>query len=1587
MQPPSPEVEPVAIVGLACRLPGGANTPSKLWDLAHSGRQCWQDVPSSRYNWKAFHHPDPEAKGTHNARGGFFLNEDISAFDANFFGIPVAEANAIDPQQRLLLEVSYEALENAGLPLENLRGSRTGVYVALVSRDYDRQVYKDPYLIPKHHLTGCGDATACGRISYAFDLRGPCMSLDTGCSGGMVALHLACQALRLGETDAAIVGGTNLLLAPDMTIAMSALRMVNDNGRCYPFDSRGAGYGRAEGVAAVILKRLKDALRDGDNVRAVIRNTGVNQDGKTNGILLPSSEAQGELTAALYRQAGLNPQDVCYVEAHGTGTQAGDVAEVNSIKHVFVDVKAHRDHPLFLGSIKANLGHSESTSGLAGVIKTVMALEKAVIPPVAALETVKPSLDNMLGSGDIIIPRKPQPWPHQGPRLASVNSFGFGGTNAHVILESAPGGATTRDGLITPPTDKNAEPQLFVVSAKSKASLQGIIQDLKHWITTHGTIGTTKKELAKTLSSRRSRFNWRSSFVASSFTSLLSALEGPRLTKASPNKRVVFLFTGQGAQYHGMGRELLRLQTDFAKSLHRSQDILTGLGASWRLVDELLCEESMSRINTSELSQPATTAIQIALVDLLAELGVQPAMVLGHSSGEVAAAYAAGILGHREALTVSYHKGFVAGWCKEAVPFKGAMLAVGLGEPNVLPYVRQQRGRLGKCVVACVNSPSSVTLSGDETAIAEMQELLNKESVFNRRLRVDIAYHSHHMQAVSERFLQSISGVVAKPPQSSIRYFSSVTGSESTSPLGPMYWVDNLVSQVCFAPALEGLTRLHYESNPDSNLVLLEIGPHGALQGPIRQNMISATIKWSYTPTLVRNKDAHEAALEMVGGLFENGVQLDLTTNLSQQNNGQEISIAADLPSYSWDHSNNYWHESRLSREYRFREHPPHDLLGLRLNGTSTIEPVFRHILSVDDHPWLQEHIIDGFALYPGSAFLCMAIEALRQVSKDRGEKHEIAKYIFHEVSFSKALVVPDSPDSIEVLISLKPSHASKERLGISWEEFRVTSVAGDGKWSEHCRGSIRAEYRSMVAGENSMRRNGIDYGDTFAIIRALHLGDRQALGRLQVPDIRPLMPSQHMQPHVIHPAVFDAFMHIVLPLYHRHCSQGPVMLVSVGEVSISADMLNEPGNELLVACRLTEAGRRQGSVEVSVMQEDSQGHLVEHRHIYRHGSLLVPRLAPNIMANQWLDARINGKGIKESASFHGLLDSAVFLPIEDSPAALGPEEVLVKVYAHAGRGKATDCMMGEFSGEILAVGDRVCGWGSMPYTNIARVFAHRAASIPIAFQTAAHALFSIARLEKAQSILIHGAAGAYLSADVYATVGSSEKQRLLTRTKNIPKSRIFSSLSTSFKDSILRLTDKKGVDVVLNCSSGDLLGESMASKRPLTLDTHLGRNITFATVDMQLLATKRPTKLQDTFAKVMGLYREGMLKPIAPITTILGQSQQYSGKIVLEADEQASVKQIAPRPEPIRLSSSGTYVVLGGSEDINNALRLFLRDHGAENIINVVSAGLQREENSYDDSPLERLEQCRRPGPTLERHSRISPPSSLSPSARQTPS
>ncbi|RDW64263.1 hypothetical protein BP5796_10765 [Coleophoma crateriformis] len=1233
---------PIAVIGMGCRLPGGANGPEKLWDMLAEGRSGWSEVPSDRWNWKSFYNPNPEAKESVNSKSGYFLQQDIASFDARFFNIPVWEAHAMDPQQRILLETTYEALENAGISLQSIRGSDTAVYVGMYARDYDRMGYKDLPQITKIHITGTGEAVVSNRISYLFDLRGASLTVDTGCSGSMVALHQACQALRTRETGMAIVGGTQLLLHPDQSIPMSMVGMVNPNGRCFVFDSRGSGYARGEGVGTVVLKRLDDALEAGDPIHAVIRNSALNQDGKTAGISLPNADAQAALMRLVYANAGLDPRDTTYVEAHGTGTQAGDNAEISSISSVFTN--SPRDTDLYVGSIKSNIGHLEASSGVAGLIKAIMILKKGAIPP--NIDFIKPKDTLKLEERNIKIPLSLTPLPQGGsvPSRVSLNSFGYGGTNAHVILESAPAAGTQKavqNGSVAPNGERNGiskavksgpVPRLVVLTAASEDSLRSTIKSLHQWVTSANPKSFSIEDLAYTLSLRRSILPWRYSVVASSQEELASALDqpNPRICRAAATVLITFIFTGQGAQWYAMGRELVTEESNFRKSIQASDRILADLGCQWSLLEELLKDEKDSKLGESELSQPTTTAIQLALVDLFASFGIRPQSVCGHSSGEIAAAYTAGALSHREAIEAAYRRGLWSAAAKKLNKVKGAMLAVGIGEKEVLPYVKKVKA--GVITIACVNSPSSTTISGDEAGIDELKEILDELSVFNRKLKVDSAYHSHHMQTVAKQYQQSIENIKAKVSQPDIQFYSSVTGTKKNSDFSAAYWTQNLVSKVKFSTAVQLLAKDMKGSRQSSN-VFVEIGPHGALAGPLRQTLAtisSQNFKYVYASALTRGQNALKTVLEASGQLFDNGYPVDLEAIMSMMGSEDHRRIVTDLSPYSWDHSAKFWHESRLSREHRMREFPYHDLLGLLDVNSNIHEPRWRYHINVDTIPWLKDHVIEGDIIFPGSGYICMAIEAMKQITQIRKVPGTVSKVILRDINFLKPIIVPEpsmdgfTPE-IEVQLVLSRSKGENSR----WESFRIFSLSGgkDGHWSEHCSGRITVEMASKldeVEGNreedykttedlkrlqtlaassttnvkpqqfyDELKQSGNDFGPAFAAMTEIKYGNQQSISRLDIPNIASVMPFAFMQPHIIHPTTLDAINQLVAALFKRHCSNSPLMPVYMGEISLKTSITNSAGEELVVASDIYPEGNRSATGNCWAFQKDTDGNLV----------------------------------------------------------------------------------------------------------------------------------------------------------------------------------------------------------------------------------------------------------------------------------------------------------------------------------------------------------------------------------------------------------
>ncbi|KAL7940462.1 polyketide synthase [Trichoderma barbatum] len=1204
---------PLAIVGIGCRLPGDATNPDKLWDLLASGKSAWSRVPADRWNEEAFLHPDPDdLNGSHNHVGGHFLKQDVGVFDAGFFNVLPSEAASMDPQQRLLLETTYEALESAGIRQEDMKKSNTAVYMAMFTRDYDRNTYKDMMSIPKYHITGTGDAILANRISHLFDLRGPSVTIDTGCSGGMAAISQACQALRSGQSDIALAGAANLILSPDHMIGMSNLHMLNKDGRSYSFDSRGEGYGRGEGIATLVIKRLDDAIRDNDPIRAILRDAAINQDGHTTGITLPSGAAQEALQRQVWSNLGLDPLDVGYVEAHGTGTLAGDGAELEGISRVFCQ-KRDTNHPLVVGSIKSNIGHLECVSGLAAIIKAILVLERGAIPPNANFDHPKPSLN--LEKKKIQVPQTLQKWPEADVARISINSFGYGGTNAHAVIERP---------LLRAAVDEVVSdniPRLFTLSAASQASLQKMLETMTEWVSKHEG-QTVLRDLSYTLSERRSVMPWRFSCVAASQKELVEALSKASqstdaVSRISPEVKINFIFSGQGAQWAGMGRELLADPT-FQNSIDQSNKFLTELGSSWDLIEELLRDKETSRLGEAEMAQPATTAVQIALVDLVRQWGVIPDAVVGHSSGEIAAAYAAGQISQYQAIKAAYYRGFSSTIAKSKGLGKGGMLAVGLGEDEILPYLEKLRE--GKAVVACQNSPSSTTISGDDAAISELSELLRKDDAFNRRLLVDTAYHSHHMQAAAEEYRAKLGHIEQSAlPATAVRMFSSVTGSLKSSKFDSTYWVSNLVGKVRFCDALQALCRADQSLAQDvqPHRIFIEIGPHAALAGPARQCIaeLAEPLPYSYTSVLVRGTDAVHSALTMAGSLLSRGYSLETSAVMASDPTRMNASVLFNLPSYSWDHSKRHWHESRLSKDYRLRKHPYHDLLGLRMTDNTPLRPVWRHLIGVEGLPWLRDHVVDGLIVFPGAGYLCMAMEAASQQASDRYPEKKVERMRLQNVSFLKGLVVPEGRARVELQLAFSPIEGADTKTTMQ-HSFSVTTCTGDEHWNEHCRGSIVVEFASEkqqrfeilttygeVSGQldlastqhiqssdlyQELRKVGNAYGPTFSGIKEFRLGDEVASSIIAIPDVRSVMPANYIRPHIIHPTTLDILLHTTLPLVNHKLGAGSVMPVRIDDLVVSSDIESAPNTIFSAVTTLTSSHFRAAEADMVVFPGSS---------------------------------------------------------------------------------------------------------------------------------------------------------------------------------------------------------------------------------------------------------------------------------------------------------------------------------------------------------------------------------------------------------------
>ncbi|KAJ5605419.1 hypothetical protein N7510_008200 [Penicillium lagena] len=1155
--------EPIAIVGSACRFPGEATSPSKLWDLLKNPRDVLTEIPESRFNTKAFYHPDGLHHGTTNVRHSYVLTEDHRLFDARFFGTKPVEAHSIDPQQRLLLETVYECLESAGIPMEHLQGSDTGVYVGLMTNDYADLLGRDVQNLPTYFASGTARSILSNRISYFFDWHGPSMTIDTACSSSLVALHQAVQSLRSGESSVAVAAGTNLLLGPEQYVAESKLKMLSPNGRSRMWDKDADGYARGDGIAAVIVKTLSAALADGDHIECIIRETGTNQDGRTKGITMPNPVAQADLIRTTYARAGLDlskPSDrPQYFEAHGTGTPAGDPVEAEAISTAFFGPSAKyyrrpgEEHPLYVGSVKTVIGHTEGTAGLAAVLKASLALQCGIIPPNLLLNelssTVRPFYT------DLEILKSAQDWPQLPigvPRRASVNSFGFGGANAHAILETF----ESHMSMDVLPRRETVNMLPFNFSAASEKSLLTIMASYSEYLKMDQDVNL--RDLSWTLNCRRSTLPVRFSVSASSVEDLAAKLHKATQSSSETStitqnpsvrkQKLLGIFTGQGAQWVRMGAELLAsspLAIDCVSRLEKSlQKLPEEHRPSWSLKEELLKDAASSQIGKGEFSQPLCTAIQIVLVELLRAAHVQFHTVVGHSSGEIAAAFAAKYISAEDAIRIAYYRGWSLQYSGAHNGVQGAMMVAGTSFEDAKELCEMPTLDKRICV-ACSNSSTNVTLSGDADAIDEAIEIFQDEKKFNRRLKVDKAYHSPHMMPCSDPYIEAIRkcGVrIQSRPSGSATWISSVYVDDVENVrenLIDTYWISNMLSPVLFSEAISYAVGA---AGPFD--MALEIGPHPALQGPVKetvQEISGNTIP--YSGTLSRNKNDCEMFASSLGSLWvslgESAVDFS-SFDRKAGDTGDAPKLIKGLPSYCWDHDRVYWHESRLSTTFRAGQEEFHHLLGMRCPDGTIDQLRWRNYLNPREIQWLADHQVQGQMVFPAAGYISAAIECiLRQYALE-----SVQLIDFHDVIIGQALVLEENT-GVETVFDLKITERRSDRVKAIFSchsavnrassslalhaSAQVQIVLGNPK--QDVLPPRKGTYDGFLDLESnrfyqSVSKLGFGYTGPFQSLSDLSRKMDEATGLVAVPT------DQNERPLLVHPASLDGAIQSIMLAY-----------------------------------------------------------------------------------------------------------------------------------------------------------------------------------------------------------------------------------------------------------------------------------------------------------------------------------------------------------------------------------------------------------------------------------------------------------------------
>ena len=952
----------IAIVGIGCRFPGGADTPQAFWSLMRTGIDAVTEIPADRWSVAAFYHPEAGTAGATTSKWGGFI-AGIDRFDPDAFGISPREAAVMDPQQRLMLEVAREAIDDSGRPVTELAGSATGVFVGVSTWDFAHlqsygtrsEIASAPFV-----ATGIAHSIVANRISYCFDLGGPSTIVDTACSSALVAVHLACESIRSGESALAIAGGVNVLLTPGNYIAFSAMGMLSRTGRCRPFDAAADGFVRSEGAGAVLLKPVARALADGDRIYAVIRGTGVNQDGRTNGLQVPSVEAQEALLRRMYSRS-VDAADLAYLEAHGTGTPVGDPIEAKAIGHATTHVRRH-EPPLLIGSVKSNLGHLEAAAGIAGLIKAALVLHHRAVP--ATLHFSAPSRHIDFEGLGLTVPRSLVPLaPRSRPMLAGVNSFGFGGTNCHAILGESPARSRRRRIASGKSAAQKQAAVLIPLSASSASRLKTLAAS---WVSFIG--GTECPELgdvAYTAALRREPAQHRLCVAATSKDEVRARLEtflaegrAPGLASGSPlsddRPRVAFVFSGQGPQWWGMGRTLLDGNAAFRAALEECDTLFRPL-AGWSILEALAADEHTSRMHETAVAQPAIFAMQVALLAAWRSYGVEPDLVTGHSVGEVAAAYAAGMLDLHEAVLVIHHRAR----CMSVVPPGGRMLSLRLPHDEAVAYCTGFEEH--EACVAALNGPYSTVLAGRSASIREIARRCEQDGISAQPLDVEYAFHSPELEPIEEALRRALDDLACRRP--TIPFVSGTTGALiEDAQTDADYWWRNVRRPVRFLDAFRTALGLGCR-------VAIELSPHPILLPHMVDELREQNLRGLVVASARRREDENLVLLTALGALHCAGYPVEWRRI---QDPGARC---VSLPLYPWQREP-FWAEAPGLRERRL-DAPVHPLLGTRGRRH---RPVWVAGLDLKRLPYLKDHRLQGRPVFPATGYIDAARAACEDV-------------------------------------------------------------------------------------------------------------------------------------------------------------------------------------------------------------------------------------------------------------------------------------------------------------------------------------------------------------------------------------------------------------------------------------------------------------------------------------------------------------------------------------------------------------------------------------------------------------------------------